>query len=311
MKKRELLLMVLVLSALLLFSACAAADESFGPMPVPEAPAPAMPEAAPPAADMIVAEEAEFDASPAEAAPPPAMAPPATGVDDSDDFLIPILTPEDAPDRILVYSVNMTLQTTDFSLGKVMLNNSVAAAGGYLTRLEIQGYDMQDPDAERRAHFQFRLPTAELPGFIVLIEQNFNIWSLHQEMWDNTQWYQQGTWTLENLREQESLLEERLENAEEEERDEIQAQLEEVRRSIWEWEMTQATIADAVAYSTIDIQLFEATLPEDYVPEPAPRFGPFELAFLILVVFVFIVILLIVVIIAKTRTPKNKESDEK
>ncbi|MCL2568850.1 MAG: DUF4349 domain-containing protein [Oscillospiraceae bacterium] len=218
---------------------------------------------------------------------------------ESDYFRFPTLTPSQAGDRRLVYSVTMTLQTADFLPGMRILHNTVADTGGYIISAQIEGYDLRNPSPTRSATFRFRVPTEQLPEFIVVIENNFNIRALQQEMHERTAQYQENVWGLDELREQEAHLFMLLEEATEDARAALLDRLNEVRRSIRDLEIAQATITDSVTYSTIDIRLFEA------VPGELSA-GPGPMLFIIMAVLLTGVVgLVILVLVAQKRNSSS------
>jgi len=176
----------------------------------------------------------------------------------------------------------------------------VAEAGGYLISADVRGSDLRRTRTEQSATFRFRVPTEELGTLIFVVENNYNIWSLQQNMQEETARYQQTGWTLDDLREQESELLEILETAEDEAYTAANDRLREVRQSIRELEASQAVIVSDVIYSTVDVQLFEVLLLEDIIS------SPITVIHVLLLLFVIAVVILIVVI-AKPRKNKHKE----
>jgi len=246
MKKKRLLVAIAML-IVLSFTACAAAS----PAPAPAVPSPAAAPASPAVSADLVVELAE----PSGAVPWRAygtLEPSGSGY-----LALPMLTPAQAGGRRLVYTVNMRLQTMEFMQGKRMLLNSVAEAGGYIISADVRGYDLSRQPTERSADFAFRIPTERLPEFIIFVENNYNIWGLQQWMQDATEQYQRTAWNLDDLREQENLLLERMESARGDELTELSSTLSGVRWTIRELEASQATLMDTVIYSTLSIQLFE------------------------------------------------------
>jgi len=171
--------------------------------------------------------------------------------------MLPTLTPSEAEDRRLAYTVSMSLQTTDFPSGMSTLNRTVGSLGGYIIRADVRGYDMRDPSATRTADFVFRVPTERLDEFIFVVENTFNIWSLNQQMYELTDWYHDTNWWIDELREEEEYLEALLETAEGDERTVALRRLTEVRRTLRDLDGTIDSIMSNVVYSTVDIQLFE------------------------------------------------------
>ena len=281
MKKRMMMILLTIL-ALCLFAACgspmSAPDTASAPAPemvAPEAPA--------------VADSADFDFA---------------EETDTDYFRFPTLTPSAAGDRRLVYHVSMRLQTTDFQPGMSALLSAVADAGGYVVSADVQGTDLRSPDAEQRADFQFRLPTEHLTEFIFVVENNFNILNLQQNMWDFTAGYQGTAWSLDDLREEENLLQDLLENAEDDERAALSDELSAIRRAIRELEAAQAAIMNDVIYSTIDVQLFEAHPPQEVTP-------PNMIIPLVIIAVLFLAAIVLVLVLVKRGNRTSTEESGK
>lgn len=281
MKKRiqSTLLLFLVLA---LLAACGSSDMAAS-APEPAAPAPA-------AADAPMAESADF-AFEAEADVNFSFR--AESAPDSDYFSLPILTPSNAGDRRLIYTVSMQLQTTEFLPGMRLLLDTVAQGEGYLVSADVRGSDLRRARTEQSAVFRFRVPTEELATLIFVVENNYNILSLQQGMQEQTTQYRQTGWTLDDLREQESELLEILETAQGEAYAVANERLREVRRSIRELEASQAAIMSDVIYSTVDVQLFEVLLSEDVVSSPV------NVIHVLIAIFIVAVIILIVVLVKK------------
>jgi len=298
MKKKRVLITIAIFTV---FSLAACSSAAPMPSPMQSAPAPA----SAPSSVMDVALEADF----ASAMESPALSMRrGDGTQAESEYLaLPILTPSQADSRRLIYSVSMSLQTMEFLQGKRRLLNTVAEAGGYVLTAHVQGYDLNELPTERNAWFSFRIPTERLPEFIIFAENNYNIWHLWQEMQDVTIQYQRTAWNLDDLREQESLLLERLERARGEEFTELSNALSEVRRTIREREASQTLTMDAVMYSTLDIQLFEVFERELIEEESRNR----EFVNLIMVGLVLVIILMIGVMASgKKHSEKALESND-
>ena len=285
-KIRSILLMFLIVC---LLAACGSADMAASapaPTPAPPAPAAAAPEASAP--DFVagspgigggVAEEAE-----------------------TDYFNFPILTPEDAGDRRLIYYVSMQLQTKDFLPGMRLLLDTVAEANGYLVSADVWGADWRRPLTEQSASFRFRIPTEQLATFIFVVENNYNIWSLQQHMHEATVWYQQTGWSLDDLRERESELVELLEtDIQSDQRTAATEELREVRRHIRELTASQAAIMTDVVYSTIDVMLFEVFPPAEETTSAATI-----VAWATLGSFVLVGIIVLIVALKKSANKPNE-----
>ena len=305
--KRLFLLIVLAALTVFLLAACASEASPGAAAPPPPPGGAAMPAAEPsapisfepadeaPAPDMAFRMAAgNFDFAEAEAAAP------------TDYLRLPMLTPSRAGDRRLIYNVSMRLQTTEFMPGVRSLLDVIGEAGGYVVNYEIRGSDIRRTPVERGADFRFRLPTEELPEFIIFIENNYNILNLRQDMQEVTAEYQQTNWWLEDLREQERQLVEALATARGDRYTELSNQLAGIRWTIRDLEAQQARITTNVIYSTIEIQLFEAFLPEELEEEEETV----QVVPIVITLLVLVVIILIVLLATKKSAPKKPEAPQ-
>ncbi|MCL2579197.1 MAG: DUF4349 domain-containing protein [Oscillospiraceae bacterium] len=239
---------------LIILAACGA------PSPAPAAPA--SPAASAPAPS------APAPSGPVDFAPAPPAEDSGQLTDSGNYFALPLLTPEDS-DRRLVYEVSLHLQTTEFMPGLRTLLDTVTEMGGYIIRLDVDGHDLRRPNTERSAAFVFRVPSARLAEFIVAMENNYNIWRLHQLAEDVTVRQSRTDSALGNLIEQELRLREALDEAETlEDMVRLEEMLIDVQHTIDNMLASQAVIDDNVLYSTVNGQLFEAILPEEELPAP-------------------------------------------
>jgi len=256
-------LLLCSISALVIFTSCSPAAP---PASIPS------PSASPSAAyDSPAATAAQTAPAPqinSVPPPPPDAAPSLMEPADNESFFpLPILAPAET-DRLLVYTAAMGLQTTDFMPGIRRLLNTVGEMDGYLTYFEVSGHDIRGPGWERSARFTFRIPTENLSEFVVIVENNYNIWWLRQVADDETDSFQYSVSNLDDLRDEERWLVEELDRAETSgARVNIQSRLSRVRRQIREHGTTQAAIMDAVIYSTVEIELFEAFISQEEVIE--------------------------------------------
>ena len=221
-------------------------------------------------------------------------------------FNFPTLTPEDAGDRRLIYNVSMRLQTTEFLPGMQLLLDTVGDLGGYLVHGNVHGSDLNQNAREQSADFLFRVPTEGLGEFIRVVENNFSIWSLNQNMQEATAQYQQTEWNLDDLREQEAALVAFLDAADEDtDEDEIaaaEADLSAVRGAIRELEASQAGIMSDVIYSTVEVQLHEVFPPRETV-----SFGAI-MARIGIGVLIFVTLIVVIVVLVKKSSKPAQES---
>ena len=187
---------------------------------------------------------------------------------------LPILAPSSAKGKKMVYTVTLRLQTTSFMAGMRKLLDTVSEMGGYIESANVEGRDLRHPYEERNAYYSFRIPSERLAEFIIVIENNYNLWSLQQETQDTTSRYQRADSDLEDLRAQEQRLLEDLDKTEDpNEKLALELKLSNVQSSIRELNALQASIDTAVFYSTVNVYLYEVIILEDYEPEPELTFG--------------------------------------
>ena len=254
--KRLSIILICALLALLFLASCS----SGAPYAYESAPAPSSPAA--PAPGMI--QPAPAPAFPGDSASAP-------GADESTGVL-PILTPADADGRRMIYTLTLHLQTTDFMAGNRIIRQKVAEMGGYVENTDFRGRDIRTPEIERSADYRFRLPSARLSEFIIVMEDNFNLLRLEQTTDDVTTSYRSADSQLEDLLETEQRLMADIANSRSaSERSLLEESLREVRRLIRELRMSQTSVDESVVLSTVIINLSEVILlREEYEEPPIP-----------------------------------------
>ncbi|MCL2610880.1 MAG: DUF4349 domain-containing protein [Defluviitaleaceae bacterium] len=184
-----------------------------------------------------------------------------------------IISPNESS-RMLVYTVDTTLQTTGFMHGMRLLLNEVNSSGGFVEYANIRGSDMRFPATERNANFTFRIPSENLTDFLVLIEDNFNILRFNQTSRNITFRYHRMNLELDNLLERQERLIEELENEENSSRRaQIERNLTEVGRAITDNVVSYNILEDEFLYSTIHVNLQEVFIREPEEPKPPLTFG--------------------------------------
>ena len=289
--KKTKRIVFLALAVALLLTACGAAD-NMAPATAEAPPSHAEPEAASdtafryavpteaPSSIFAVAEDAaDFD----------------TGFlaeESTDIFTLPIITPGEANGQRWAYSVSMHLQTPEFLPGVQLLTHTIDAMNGELDFMILQGHDIRSHRrAERNVSMRLLIPTEEMTAFVYLIQNNFNMLDFEQHRQNETARHQSTDWTLDDLREEESWLLERLEDAEGDAYQALSATLRDVRSMIRELEATQTAQARDVVFSTVDIQLFEAFFPQETTTEVSDFvFVALGLGLLVLVILLIVTI---------------------
>lgn len=226
---------IVVVLASAIFSACSASSGQYAPSSAPAADA-ASP---PPAAYEQEASDFTYDESTA----------------------LPLLTPSNEEGKKMVYTVNLSLQTTTFETGTRKLLNVVGEMGGYVQSAFVEGHSLYEPDVDRFAKYTVRIPSENLAAFLTTMEDNYNLWRLEQESQDITAQHQQTDTRLADLREQEERLRAAIAEVEDtKERLSLERQLTEVQVAISSLGASQGAMDRAVLYSTVTIQLYEVNL---------------------------------------------------
>ena len=210
--------------------------------------------------------------------------------------ILPLITPYDDRNRLMVYTVDVQLQTTEFMDGIGLLVRSVAELGGFVETAQVHGRDLfstEEDDEVRNAFYIFRIPGSALARFIVVMETNFNLLHLSQWSSDVTTTHVYGELTLADLqvRENELMAEldnildipadsEYLEELDNEDitliqmrRNVLEEELRNIRTDIRNREFSQAAIDDTINYSTVFVTVVEAIVPAVVEEAPDPDFG--------------------------------------
>ena len=262
--KRSITISICLLLAIAFLASCSASGDSAPSENVQHQP---------PAASSAPASSAPLEAPMSSTVTnPPAGGPPDSS-DSSNGSLIPlpILTPSEAEGKKLIYTLTLNLQTTEFMLGMRKLLDTVSHVDGYLMFANVEGRDMRSPEVERKADYEFRVPTERLTELLMVIEDNYNLLSLRQVTDDATIEYDSSGYRLEDLLEQEQRLLETLGSEEETpDRLDLERRLSDVQTLIRHLQSYQVSVDDSVIYSTLVIHLFEVIFTEEVVPEPVP-----------------------------------------
>ena len=186
----------------------------------------------------------------------------------------PILTPSQAGDRMFVYTMHYSLQTTEFMPGVRTLLNMVADHRGYTLRASITGHDLRHTNVERSASFVFRVPSESIPRFIEEMEVRFNLLHWDLSAVEETRTYQENISGIADARDREARLLEELENVTNAAiRRNLENDLRNAQNEIRQRESAIAAIESNVIYSNVTVWLAEVIFEEEEPEEPAPSFG--------------------------------------
>jgi len=183
---------------------------------------------------------------------------------------IPMLLPSESG-RQLVYTVELRIETTEFTSGLRMLMDATADLDGYSVRITEHGRSLRTPDKERHADLSLRIPNENLLAFLTFIDDNLQVYN--REFWDKelddiTFAYERTADNLETLREQEQRILDELDDDENEESDVTADDLAEVREQIRDLEETNIVAQRNVDYSDVALRLKEVILLDVEPEEP-------------------------------------------
>jgi hypothetical protein len=171
--------------------------------------------------------------------------------------------------RMVVKTVNLTLQTTEFDMGVEDIEAVVLDYGGFMQESQVQGKAMFEKYGTRYASFTARIPTEKLESFITEMGQKYNIINKHQSGEDITDRYYDTDARLNSLKVQEQRLIAMLEQAGElEYLLQVERELANVRYEIESLTASLARMQNQVSMSTVYLSLEEVI---EYTPvEPVP-----------------------------------------
>lgn len=182
---------------------------------------------------------------------------------------LPFLTPSNSEGSKIVYTVSMQLQTTSFEEGTRNLLNVASEMGGFVQSTYIKGRSLYAVDTMRLAEYTLRIPSDNLAGFLVVMEDSYNLLELRQNSQDINAVYDDTNARLDSLRRQEEQLLSML--AETQDIDEklmLEDELANIRAEMGRLTSSVKGMDNSVVYSTVTIQLFEVA--EEEAPEAVP-----------------------------------------
>ena len=79
------------------------------------------------------------------------------------------------PNRKLIRTVHLDVETYDFETLMKKLEEHISALGGYVEQSEISGNSIQNDHSRRRAYLAVRVPSANLDQFVSSVEADGNV----------------------------------------------------------------------------------------------------------------------------------------
>jgi hypothetical protein len=171
--------------------------------------------------------------------------------------------------RMIITTVNLHMQTTQFDKGVAEIAAIVESFDGFLQDSYVEGMNMFEENGTRSASFTARIPSARLDDFVNSVGSSFHITNKQQSGEDITESYHDNEARLNSLRIQEERLLAMLESAEElQYLIEVQRELSDVQYQIDSYTSSKLRMENQVALSTVYLDLREVV---EYDPvEPAP-----------------------------------------
>ncbi|MCC8128209.1 MAG: DUF4349 domain-containing protein [Clostridiales bacterium] len=170
--------------------------------------------------------------------------------------------------RKLIRTVDLTVETTDFSALLDDLQTSVSDAGGYIENSNISGNSIYDDTSRHYASFTVRIPAQELDNFISHVGNQGNITNQSENVEDVTLQYTDIESHKKSLSIEQERLWELMEKADS--MDAIIAleeRLSEIRYQLESYESRLRTYDNQVDYSTVHINVTEVRVLTPTIPD--------------------------------------------
>lgn len=239
-------------------------------------------------------------------------------------------TPVSASSRLVIKTVNLTMQTLEFDKGVDDIESVVLAYEGFMQDSYVQGKSMFEKHGTRSASFTIRIPSERLDVFVNEMSQKYNVIDKRQSGEDITDSYYDTDARLKSLKVQEDRLIAMLEKAGElEYLLQVERELANVRYEIESLTSTLLRMQNRVNMSTVYLSLQEVI---EYTPvDPPPvtfgqrivytfsnsinSFKEFTQGLILVVVWILPFILLLgviaaVIIIISVKANKRKKNEK-
>lgn len=163
-------------------------------------------------------------------------------------------------DRKIIYSVDLSLQTTAFDDAVQEVSAITEASGGFIQHSDVEGADLNNKYFTRTAMFTARVPSDELDNFVNQLSSMFHMVRQQKSSSDITDTYYDTQARLNSLRVQEERLLAMLESADElQYLLEVERELADVLYQIESISSSLKRMESSVRYSTVTIHLREVS----------------------------------------------------
>lgn len=217
------------------------------------------------------AEEAPMAAAAAgtEAAPMPETYEGETGTEADTDVGAGDSPALDVPqdDRKVILNAYLEMETLDFSRTSAAINAAISKHGGYVSAADVRSGEVQQQAGNRTANYTIRIPAEKYTLFLSDLEGAGNVVNRNESSEDVTAQYVDTESRIAALRAQEARLLELMETAGSlKDLLTIQEQLTDVQYEIERFTSQKQTYDGLVAYSTVNLYLYEVAKIEDPAP---------------------------------------------
>ena len=184
------------------------------------------------------------------------------------------VTQDDAPEAAstdvaskIIYSADLSAQTTDFDAAIAKLDAQITAFGGFIERSDINGDTRYNDVINRWAYYTIRVPAARFEEFLHQTEGIGNVTSISRYAENVTSQYTDYEARLSSLRTQEERLLSMLEKSEDvESLIALEQRLADVRYELESIERNLKNLDLQISYSTITLNLQEVEIYTPTVP---------------------------------------------
>lgn len=172
----------------------------------------------------------------------------------------------------IIYSADLSAQTTDFDAAIATLDKQIASFGGFIERSDINGDTRYNADGtttviNRWAYYTIRVPAAKFEGFLHQTEGIGNVTSVSRYAENVTSQYTDYEARLSSLRTQEERLLAMLEKSEDvESLIALEQRLADVRYELESIERNLRNLDLQISYSTVTLNLEEVEVYTPTVP---------------------------------------------
>ncbi len=181
--------------------------------------------------------------------------------------------PLNRPDVKLIYTANLTVQTTEFDNSVKALRRMVEECGGYFENVYTYNGSYNYKNNYRKASYTIRVPASAYSSFVYSIGEGFHVVDQNESVQDIGLQYSETEGHIETLKIKQKRLQELLSNAVEmTDIIELENALSNCEYELESYSSTLNRYNSLIGYSTVCLQLSEVTRETEVIIED-PSFG--------------------------------------